>query len=205
MRGKPRFDEIADLGGERLGRLVAGLEHHECLDDLGADRIGLADRGRERHRRVLDQTILDLPGADAITRRRDHVVVAADEMEISVLIDDALVARGHPVPDELLRSCFLASPILQEHDRVRPLHRDLAELARGRGRAVGADHRDAMARHRLADRARARDPDRSAGREHEVAFRLAVELVDDETQGGPAPLERLDAERFAAGTKRAQL
>ena len=58
---------------------LAGLEHDERLDDLGAHRIGLADHRGERHRRMLDQAILDLARPDAIARRGDDVVVAADE------------------------------------------------------------------------------------------------------------------------------
>ena len=44
--------EALDVGGERVGRRLAGLEHDERLDDLGAHRVGLADHGGERHRRM---------------------------------------------------------------------------------------------------------------------------------------------------------
>ena len=62
--------EVLDLGGERVRRRVAGLEHDERLDDLGAHRIGLADHGGERHRRMADQAILDLARPDADSRPR---------------------------------------------------------------------------------------------------------------------------------------
>ena len=57
-----RLDESLDLGGERVGRRRARLEHDEGLHDLGAHRIGLADDGGERDRRMADQAILDLAG-----------------------------------------------------------------------------------------------------------------------------------------------
>src|SRR5262245_49841546 len=51
---------------------------------------------------MADEAILDLTRPDAIAGRGDDVVVAADEMEIAVVVDAALVAGGHPVADELL-------------------------------------------------------------------------------------------------------
>src|ERR1051326_8200027 len=66
MRGEACAHEGADVGGERVGRRVLGLEHDEGLDDFRAHRIGLTDRRRERHGRMADQTILDLAGADAV-------------------------------------------------------------------------------------------------------------------------------------------
>ncbi len=80
VRRQPRLDEVLDLGGQRIGRRLSGLQHDERLDDLGAQRIRLADRGGQRHRRMPDQAILDFAGADAVTRRCNDVVVAADEM-----------------------------------------------------------------------------------------------------------------------------
>ena len=80
VRRKPRPHEALDLGGERIGRRMAGFQHDERLDDLGAHRIGLADHRGERDRRMPDQAILDLGRADAIAGRGDDVVVAADEV-----------------------------------------------------------------------------------------------------------------------------
>ena len=79
---------------------VTRLQHHERLDDLGAQPVGLADDGGERHRRVADQAVLDLGGADAVAGRGDHVVVAADEADVAVTVADALVAGHHPVADD---------------------------------------------------------------------------------------------------------
>jgi G3E family GTPase len=102
--------------------------------------IGLADGGGERHGRVADEAILDLARADAIARGGDDIVVAADEMDEAVLVEAPLVARGHPVADELrLRGAGLV-PVAQEHHRDRAAHRDLARVRPARRRAVLADH-----------------------------------------------------------------
>src|SRR5258706_14910116 len=153
---------------------------------------------------MTDQAILDLARTDAVARRGDHVVVASHEGEIALIIDHALVARGHPVADEFLPGRVRIAPIFQEHHGVGTLDRALAELARRTTRAVAADHRDGMARHRLADRARSRDTNEGAARQHEIAFGLAVEFVDDKAERGLAPLVGLGPERLAARTDCAQ-
>jgi hypothetical protein len=70
--------------GERIRCRVSGLQLHEGFHDLGAERIGLADDRGERHGRMADEAIFDFAGADAIARRSNHVVVAADEEEIAL-------------------------------------------------------------------------------------------------------------------------
>ena len=109
------------------------LEDDERLDDLGAHRIGLADRGRERHGRVPDQAVLDLARADAIARRGDHVVVAADEVDIAV------ARRARPWSPVVIQSpTNFASrrvglvPVDEEHHRVRPRARRSGRVRRAR-------------------------------------------------------------------------
>ena len=112
----------------------ARLEHDECLDDLGAHRIRLADHGRERDRRMLDQAVLDLARPDAVAGGGDDVVVAPHEGDVALVVDDALVAGGHPVADEFLARRLGPAPVFEEHHRVRPLHGDHGQ-ARPRPRA----------------------------------------------------------------------
>src|SRR5581483_6443310 len=133
------------------------------------------------------------------TRRRNHVVVAADEADIAFAVALALIARRHPVADELVACCVRPLPVFEKHHGIGALHRDLAELAGLASAAVIANDRDGVPRHRLSDRARLRDADLGAVREHEVAFGLAVEFVDGETQSLAAPAVSLFAERLAAG------
>ncbi len=70
--------------------------------------------------------------------------------------------------------------------------------------AVIADHRHAVAGDRLADGAGLEHAELRAGAEHQVAFGLAVELVDGEAERRLAPVQRLDAERLAARGDAAQ-
>src|SRR5262249_54253071 len=145
----------------------------------------------------------DLGRADAVTRRGDDIVVAAHKRDVAVRVDDALIARRHPLADEFFARGVALAPILQEHHRVGALDRDLTELVGGAGRAVRPDHRDAMAGHWLADRARPRNIDRRAGGQHQVAFGLAVELVDGDAERRLAPFVGLGPERLAARADRA--
>ena len=154
---------------------------------------------------MADQAVLDLARSDAEAGRGDHVVVAADEADVAVLVDDALVAGGHPVADELLARGLRPAPIFQEHHRVGPLHRDLPDLARLHRLAVAVDHRHHVPRHRLAHGARLEHAQLRAGAEHQIAFGLAVELVDGQPERRLAPFQRLEPERLAAGGHAAQL
>ena len=71
---------------QRIGNMLAGLEHYEGLDDLGAYGIRLANCGRECRRRMADQAVLDFAGTDAVARGRDHVVVPAGKVELAALL-----------------------------------------------------------------------------------------------------------------------
>jgi hypothetical protein len=117
----------------------------------------------------------------------------------------ALVAGRHPVADEFFRRRLGPAPIAQEHHRVGPAHGDLALFIRRADAAVGADDRNFMARHGLADAAGPADADGSAGGEHEIALGLAIGLVDGEPQRLTAPGQGLRAQRLTGGRDRAQL
>src|SRR5262249_57147728 len=127
-------------------------------------------------------------GPKRVARRSNGVVVSPDEMEITVLVYDPLVAGRHPVADEFVARRVRTLPVFEEHHRVGPAHRDLAEFAGRRRHSVRPDHRDVMAGYRPADGAGTRDAQHGAGRKHEVALALTVELVDDEAAGRAAPL-----------------
>ena len=205
MRRQALADPEPDLLGKLRVARNAVLQHHIGLDDLGAQRVRLADRGRQCHRRMAGQAILDLARPDAESGGCDDVVVAAEEIEITVLVLDTLVAGGHPVADELLRRGLGILPVFQEHHRVGPGNRDLAGFARFHPAPVLADDGDLVARHCAADRAGPADADRAAGSEHQIAFRLAVELVDRQAEFRTRPLIGFAPERFAARADRAQI
>src|SRR2546429_1281043 len=108
---------------------------------------------------MANKAILDLGRTDAVSRRADDIVVAPDELEVAVRVDDTLIARGHPLADEFFARRIGLAPILQEHHRIRPLDRDLADLARRALGAVRANDRNAVPGHRFADGAGARHGD----------------------------------------------
>jgi hypothetical protein len=153
VRGEPRLDEVLNLARESIvGRLLLA-QHDEGFHDLAADLVGLADHRRERHGGMADQAILDFTGAYTETRRRNHVVVAADERDEALVIDHALIAGRHPVADELVARRIRPLPVFQKHHRIGPLHRDLSDLARLDRIAHIVDDRDVVSRRRLTHRA----------------------------------------------------
>jgi hypothetical protein len=93
------------------------------------------------------------------------------------------------------------APVFEEHHRIRAADRDLALNARRQFVAVVVDDRDAVSGDRLAHGTGTHDSECRAGRQDEVALGLAVELVDRQAEIVAAPLERLAAERLAAGTE----
>ena len=202
MRRQALTHPAADLFSEFRGRRATFLQHHIGLDDLGAHRIRFAHGGRQRHVGMARDAVLDFGRPDPVAGGRDDVVVAAEEMDIAVLVGDALVAGQHPVADELLRRRFRVLPVFEEHHRIRPAHRDLACLSRLQHPAAIVDDRDVVPRNRLADRPAAAHPDRCAGRQDEIAFRLAVEFVDRDAEFLARPVIGLAPERLAAGADR---
>ena len=67
-------------------RRVAAAQRDERLDQLAGHRVGLADHAGLGHRRVLHQRALDLERPDQVPGRLDHVVGAADEPEVAVVV-----------------------------------------------------------------------------------------------------------------------
>ena len=153
------------------------LQHDIRLDDFGANRVRLADSRCQRDGWMSGQAILDLSGTDTEARGRYDVVIAAEELDIAILILDALVASGHPVANKLLLGGFGVLPVFEEHDRIGPCDGDLAGFALFHTPSLVIDHGDGVTRNRQADRSAAADPDSSARRQDQIAFGLAVELV----------------------------
>ncbi len=167
--------------------VTSGLEHDEGLDRFGAHRVGHADHGGHRDRGVAQQALLDLGGADAIAGRGDHVIGAALVPEIPSSIALAHVAGQQPVADEFGACGLGVVPVVEEHHRIGPANGDLADLA---VRHLVA-RRDRRFRHRgrerRAHRARMDRHERRAIADHEIAFGLAVELVDRDAERRRGP------------------
>ena len=148
---------------------------------------------------MTQQAILDFDGANAIARRGDDVVIAANEADIALRVHDALIARGHPVTDEFFSSRIGAVPISEKHHRIGTFDSNLAEFTGGSDGAVGVDDRNVVAGDGFADGACAADADGGAGGDDEIALGLAVGLVDAEAKFGLAPGEGFSAEGFTRG------
>ena len=78
-------------------RCRARTQHDERLDDVAAVGIGRSDDRRLEHRRMLEQRALDLERSDAVGARRDHVVGAADEPKVAVVVELRAVAGEIPL------------------------------------------------------------------------------------------------------------
>ena len=115
------------------------------------------------------------------------------------------IAGHQPVADELVARRLRLVPVAQEHDRVRPVDGDRPD---GTGRhhiAPLIDHLDPVAGNRPPHRAGAEAQMSCCIADDEVAFGLAVELVDRDAEHRPAPLQQLSPQRLAAAGDRAEI
>ena len=104
----------------------------EREDRLAGDRVVPADDGRLGDRRVVDQRDLDLDRREAVAGDVHHVVDAAEQPEVAVLVALRAVAREvHPreaAPVRLLVALRVAVDAAQ-HRRPRPLQDEVAAAA----------------------------------------------------------------------------
>src|SRR3712207_4801371 len=117
VRGGLRLAEVLYLAGEPVARFVVLADDDVRLDDAaavlvrGRDHRALDDRG------VLYEDALDLEGTDAVSGGEDHVVRAALEPQVTVLVPVG------PVPREIVaasedRFCLVGLlPVLLEEAR----------------------------------------------------------------------------------------
>src|SRR3546814_19932596 len=66
---------------------------------------------------MLQEAVLDLARADAVAARRDDVVVAADEAQVTLVVQAALVAGHQPVAAELGGRGLRIAPVFEKHHR----------------------------------------------------------------------------------------
>src|SRR4029079_9757399 len=109
---------------------------------------------------MADEALLDRTWADAVTRARDHVVVAPDEAEVAVGVLLRLVAREEPAVANLVGGRVVVSPVAEEHDGIA-LHAD-AHLALDDSHVVAGVGQPHRARTRLPGGGRA-DEENSLG------------------------------------------
>src|SRR3546814_5703979 len=82
-----------------------------------------------RHGWMLQEAVLDLARADAVAARRDDVVVAADEAQVTLVVQAALVAGHQPVAAELGGRGLRIAPVFEKHHRIGPADGDGAGSA----------------------------------------------------------------------------
>src|SRR5271166_2112200 len=112
VAGELRLAEGDDL----LGRdRMSGPEDHEGGDLLTPDRIVHSHDGTFGHRGMREDRFLHLTRVDVLPAGDDHVVLAADEKDEAVLVDDAHVAGVQPSVPETLGRQFWVLPVA-EHD-----------------------------------------------------------------------------------------
>ena len=75
-----------------LGRLLAGHQRDIGIDALALDVVRIADDGGFRHFRMRDQRRFHFCGAEAVAGDIDHVIDAAGDPVIAVLVAAAAVA-----------------------------------------------------------------------------------------------------------------
>src|SRR3546814_1486845 len=78
---------------------------------------------------MLQEAVLDLARADAVAARRDDVVVAADEAQVTLVVQAALVAGHQPVAAELGGRGLRIAPVFEKHHRIGPADGDGAGSA----------------------------------------------------------------------------
>ncbi len=144
---------VSSVGSLRRG----GHDHDRLAQDrvLDAERGTFADQARCVHQ------FFHLVGTDAIARGLDHLVAAADEVQVALRVaahgvaredrdlgqhEPAFAARQRLVP---FRSLLRIVPVA--HADQRPPLDELAGLVRAAGRAVLAQHQDLAVGDRLTD------------------------------------------------------
>src|SRR4029077_35401 len=149
-----RADVVAQLLHHRRRAFLAALERHEGDDRLAGLRVVATRHRRFRDGLVAHQRALDLDRGYAVTRNVHHVVDAAEQPEISVLIDAGAVADEVSVlpaiPVGVLEPLWVAVdaaqhrwPWLADHEVAASAGRDLlARVVEDRG----VDRRERLGR-----------------------------------------------------------
>src|SRR3569832_2114957 len=123
-------DHLHDLALElqarsRVGRSTRIAQHRESHRDLPLQRIGDADDRDLRHLGVARDALLDFARAQAVARHVDHVVRAAEDVVIAVLVADAPVEgaverlAGNGLPVSVDVALVIAPDRLHEAGRRR--------------------------------------------------------------------------------------
>ena len=163
-----RLGDRADLGGDVIAQvgdvdLRAAAQRDVGDDRLPGRRVVGADDGRLGDRRVRHEGALDLGGRDAVAADVHHVVDAAEQPEVAVVVELGAVAgevaAGEPAPVRVAVALGIA-PDAAQHRRPRVGEREVAAAMLDVVAVVvddlGADARQRERRRARLDRGRAR-------------------------------------------------
>src|SRR5439155_27289084 len=159
----------------RLGAGDTRLVHDVGARVLPAHRIGHADHAAVGHVRVAAHRVLDLLGADAVTRGLDEVVLARQEPDVALLVHgDEVAGPAPPLPDGLPLPVRIA-PV---HGAGRAPGDEQAHLARLAVPALVVHDAELVAGHGGADGAGLHAPGGGRGDEGGHHFRGPEPFVD---------------------------
>src|SRR5689334_9328043 len=136
---------------------------------------------------MLHQAILDLARPDPVPRAGDHVVRPAEKPEMPLGILPAHVAGEEVLAREFVTRRRGIVPVAEEHHGVGAADRDLAGLSSRHRRALLVDYPHLVAWNGAAHGARTHREKSGIVADHEIAFGLAVELVDRDAESLAAP------------------
>ena len=141
-----RLKRASVVGGEAVARRARRRSPRgddERDDALAEPLVRLADDGDLAHAGMAREDVLDLERVDVLAARDDHVVDAAVEPEVAVLVEPPDVAGAVPAVADRLRVGVGAVPVAGERLVGGQVAEDLAVLAEARQarvqrRAAGA-------------------------------------------------------------------
>src|SRR5439155_7764 len=126
---------------ERKGaRLSVRVTPFGRMSPTVRSRVRDADRGRLSDGRMHEEDLLDFSRVHVVARAEDHVLLAIDDVEISVLVHPREIAREQPSVAEHRRGLLRLVPVAL-HD-LGTADRELTDIALREfaGRVVRVDH-----------------------------------------------------------------
>src|SRR5439155_155821 len=141
-----RLEEAHQLGERRRIALVGG--HDEGARALAEPRVR---HGHDRHAldlRVLDEEVLDLPGAELLAGADDDVLHAPGDGEVALGVEDAQVPGAEEAA--LVEGVGVEARVAVAEEQLRAPRPDLALAAHGDGPPLGVAQLDLARRDRRA-------------------------------------------------------
>ena len=101
------------LASDRVVGQVLHLYHHRHL--LSVLLVGNCDHLGIQQSAHLHQVLLDLFRVDVLAPADNHVLYAAHDRQVALLVQHPQIARFHPALLDALACCLLVAPVVQHH------------------------------------------------------------------------------------------